>query len=504
MQRIFCCDDKYSEVVRVLTERGWTRLPLAHNGKKAILPRDAELVWTHLHAVCFEAVFGRVVNHMKGSQHWSNKAFLLRHLYASDLALCPPSWSPACHDIPHLLHLLFLDHVYSTAKQYLLSSHDQSSDSSFASTLDLLRKLHHRMLVIHKNGTNPPKIVDEPFERLLQSLLFSPSLQREQLQNIVAEIEVDEPWRKFCGDQRIWILKPVGASCGTDIVIAKGIHDVMRMVEEQFRYKCVVQKYIERPLLVRNRRKFDIRQWVLLTSINPLVVYGFSEFYLRLSTAEYTVTDISSRQVHLCNHSVQTQYLVDNDLSSHCDNMMSKSDFIETLADLGYSSGLIEDFFRRLKHTCVTTVEAVRDRVERVGKGFEWLGFDLMVTELLDVLLIEVNVSPDISPSTSITKPLVYAAINDLMTMIEGESVLEGSSASYNTSRAAGVKDPSWHLWHVGDGLSAIDLRRVENEKRKRLEFDSEYSPKNIDICSGLLQFIGNPQAHSEQEEEEL
>ena len=326
----------------------------------------------------------------------------------------------------------------------------------------------------------------------------------ELLQTVITEIEVNEPSRRFCGDQRLWIIKPVGASCGADIVVVKGIQDVLRIAEEKFSYKCVVQKYIERPLLVRDRRKFDIRQWVLLTSIHPLVVFGFSDFYLRLSTAQYTVSDISSRQVHLCNHSVQRPFLTEDDLThSTCDSMMSKAEFIEALLDMHYTSEQIEDFLRRLKSTCITTVEAVSDRVKRVGRGFEWLGFDIMVTEALDVVLIEVNVSPDISPSTSVTRPLVEAAINDLMTMIEEESVLEGSSACVHHSRDAGNRELSWSLWHIGDSLSASDLRRVADMKRKRLELDYEYSPKNIEGCSSFIKFI-QAEATAEDEDEEL
>lgn len=70
-------------------------------------------------------------------------------------------------------------------------------------------------------------------------------------------------------------------------------------------------------------KKFDIRQFVLVTSLNPLTVFLLDEFYLRFSTVPYTVENLTNRFVaassfrkcelhvctgsfiHLTNHQVQ-------------------------------------------------------------------------------------------------------------------------------------------------------------------------------------------------------
>jgi len=49
-------------------------------------------------------------------------------------------------------------------------------------------------------------------------------------------------------------------------------------------HALVIQKYIEKPLLINNR-KFDMRVWVLLTA--TFDVYIFPEGYLRLSSENY-------------------------------------------------------------------------------------------------------------------------------------------------------------------------------------------------------------------------
>ena len=65
----------------------------------------------------------------------------------------------------------------------------------------------------------------------------------------------------------------------------------------------IIQKYIEKPLLI-NKRKFDIRVWVLINQ--DMEVYFFKEGYLRTSAFEYKLSDNCKDQfVHLTNNAVQ-------------------------------------------------------------------------------------------------------------------------------------------------------------------------------------------------------
>jgi tubulin monoglycylase TTLL3/8 len=109
------------------------------------------------------------------------------------------------------------------------------------------------------------------------------------------------PQTQINGKNNIWIVKPGQRSRGRGITVHREYDTIVKAIKEGG-CRMVVQKYIENPLII-NSRKFDIRQWVLVTDWNPLTVWAYNECYIRLAATEYDPQS-NSRASHLTNNCV--------------------------------------------------------------------------------------------------------------------------------------------------------------------------------------------------------
>ena len=103
------------------------------------------------------------------------------------------------------------------------------------------------------------------------------------------------------GVHNIWIIKPSNLSRGRGISVSNKLSTILDSHDDS--NQIIVQKYIENPLIILGR-KFDIRQWVLVTNLNPLTIWIWEEPYLRFGAEDYNINDMSNLFSHLTNNSI--------------------------------------------------------------------------------------------------------------------------------------------------------------------------------------------------------
>ena len=163
--------------------------------------------------------------------------------------------------------------------------------------------------------------------KLINSKLQHINLSKER--RIVSHCKPKIPDTHFAG-KNIWILKVTGFNRGRGVTVFNSMEKLKNLIKfysdggfdpqtpggknenesiqnliMSVRSRTfVIQKYIERPLLIHDR-KFDIRVWVLVT--HEMKVYFFKEGYVRTSSTEYTIDDesIDKVNVHLTNNAIQ-------------------------------------------------------------------------------------------------------------------------------------------------------------------------------------------------------
>lgn len=111
--------------------------------------------------------------------------------------------------------------------------------------------------------------------------------------------------------RNIWIVKPGEfTNRGNGIRVCLCLDDIKQILKRKERHEngnfktYIIQSYIDRPFLYY-RRKFDIRHFMMITSINGhMKGYWYEVGYIRTSSYEYTVKN-SFTSVHLTNDAVQ-------------------------------------------------------------------------------------------------------------------------------------------------------------------------------------------------------
>lgn len=234
---------------------------------------------------------------------------------------------------------------------------------------------------------------------------------------------ITNTWKSNNDLRNIWILKPHNRCGGKGITILDDIVAIVANLNKSLSCgcSCIVQKYIETPLLIHNS-KFDIRHFLLvMTDENNLWIWAHDLFYIRFSSQRFTL-DKLHESIHLTNRSVQKMYTnLPRNVAIPSNNHWSRSNFEAYLANqFGQDNTACSQIVSKMNENMVGVVLSALDNIHFQANRFCLFGVDFLVTRDFDVYLLEVNNHPGLNDPTEVTGSIFKTVMADT---IKGENV---------------------------------------------------------------------------------
>ncbi|XP_045470829.1 probable tubulin polyglutamylase TTLL2 isoform X1 [Harmonia axyridis] len=222
--------------------------------------------------------------------------------------------------------------------------------------------------------------------------------------NRIKIMPYDKNCNKYPEDKPIWICKPVSKSQGRGIFLFRRLSDL------NYDNNTIVQKYIEKPLLIGGY-KFDLRLYVCIPSYHPMTIYMYKEGLARFGTDKFNLKDLTNPFRHLTNCSI-------NKLGPNYTEMKDRigAGCKWTLKHLRryFIQAGIHDWllWQKISNLVILTVLSHATQVPETVNCFDFFGFDVLIDEDLRPWLLEVNLSPalsnDCDADRAVKKPMLH------------------------------------------------------------------------------------------------
>lgn len=195
--------------------------------------------------------------------------------------------------------------------------------------------------------------------------------------------------------RNLWIVKPVNLFSGIGIHIFKSLNEEK---EKQF----IISRYLNSHLI--KGKKYDLRLYVLVTGFNPLRIYLNKEGLVRIASSKYTlnIKSVDNMFVHLTNTAINTKnmnYVYPKNSDDSSANKWNLKTYRNYLNSKNINSTLI---FENIKDIIIKTIISGQRTMINITNElnindrnmFNLFGFDILITDKLHPVLLEVNTRP--------------------------------------------------------------------------------------------------------------
>ncbi|XP_035452597.1 tubulin polyglutamylase ttll-4 isoform X6 [Spodoptera frugiperda] len=277
-------------------------------------------------------------------------------------------------------------------------------------------------------------------------------------------------WEKYAANNEKWIIKPPASARGT------GIKVVSKWTQIPKKRPVVVQRYVSKPYLI-NGNKFDLRLYVLVTSVHPLRIYLYKDGLARFASVKYNdeLSSLNDRYMHLTNYSINRlskNYTPNEDFAA-CEGHKWT---LQTLLQYLKSEKRVDtdSLWNAMKDLVIKTIISGEASISSLTKAnitsryncYELFGIDVLLDEDLKPWLLEVNISPSLHSASPldihVKGPLVTTVLNIAQFQVPVKTNLEMLS-----------KDKPHKLFQVPGHTNMDTVPKQNPKKLSGLPYDS-------------------------------
>ncbi|XP_055839071.1 tubulin monoglutamylase TTLL4 isoform X2 [Episyrphus balteatus] len=293
-------------------------------------------------------------------------------------------------------------------------------------------------------------------------------------------------WPRAAAQSTKWIVKPPASARGT------GISVVNKWSQIPKDKPVVVQKYIEKPLLI-NENKFDLRLYVLVTSINPLRIYMYKNGLARFASVKYSsdLESLNDRCMHLTNYSINKlseNYAKNEDINACQGHKWTLQSLWSYLEKRKVDTKRLWATLRNLAIKSLISGEGCLNRMYRQNVNsryncYELFGFDVLLDEDLVPWLLEINISPSLHSELPldlhVKGPLIQSVLNTALYQVPPKLSVRQQAEILNELKLTGPLCYDRNLFTPI--LSPEEIKKHNYYTSRLIEYREEYLDSILD-----------------------
>ena len=218
----------------------------------------------------------------------------------------------------------------------------------------------------------------------------------------------------------LWLIKPKDKWAGKGISIFRSLKNIT--IDNY-----IITKYITNPDLINNK-KYDLRIYVLISGLKPLRIYLNKEGLVRIASENYSLDEKSFQNefIHLTNTDINKKhknYVYPQNSEDENSNIWNLHTYKKYLNKRKINFYLI---WEKIKDIIIKTIISIYNNLINIDEKlnlndrnfYYLLGFDILITDKLKPILLEINYPPSLESYNIVDKSIKTNIFIDILNII--------------------------------------------------------------------------------------